>query len=364
MVEGKDSINMYKLILKIRDRRFRRPGYKFFQPDVPSICVGNITVGGTGKTPMIELLIKLLQESEQWRDKQLAVVSLGYKRSSKGFQQVLADSNADAFGDEPLQIKKKFPKVTVVVDKDRVEACKLLCEPSKMAKKRVARKCWHREFPKADFILFDDAFQYRKLKAYKNIVLVDYNRPIFDDTYLPFGYLRDLRERIHDADIVVVTKAPQELEPGERDEFMRKLGVQDKPVFFTYIKYNTPRPAFPETEPRYLYSEKVIMATGIAKDTALRNHLSDNHKVIKRFAFPDHHKFAWGDIQKINAASVKHSTAALMTTEKDLQRFVDFQGLPLHLKERMFVVPIETEFIYDEDRERFVSTVLGELPIN
>ncbi len=349
----------YYWVLKCRNKRYSKPTFKPYLPEVPSVCVGNITVGGTGKTPQVEMLIRLLQESEEWGDKQIAVVSRGYKRSSKGFQQVVEDGSAEMFGDEPLQIKKKFPDVTVVVDKNREEACELLCHPEKMKNAKVAKKCWHRDFPKADFIIFDDAFQYRSLKAARTILLVDYNRPVHMDSLLPIGRLRDLKERLHEADVIVVTKAPLEISEEEKREFILEMGVHEKPVLFSYIDYAKAQAAYDIAEPRYVYSNKAILATGIAKDTAIRNHLSEHYKIVRRFRFPDHHKYSWSDINKIHSAVRKQSTAAVITTEKDVQRFRDFSGMPAEIKERLFYLPIKSEFVSYDERETFKDIVLS-----
>ncbi len=148
----------YYLILKWRDRRYKRPGRKFHYASVPTLCIGNVTAGGTGKTPHVELVLRLLQQSETWADKQLAVLSLGYKRESNGFQQVTAEGSATSFGDEPMQIKKKFPEVVVAVDKDRVEGCTLLTDPAKLKARKYVKRVWNREFPAAEYIVLDDAF--------------------------------------------------------------------------------------------------------------------------------------------------------------------------------------------------------------
>ena len=138
----------YYLILKWRDRYYSRPGRKFYTPAVPSLCVGNVTAGGTGKTPMVELVLRTLQGSEEWDDKNLAVLSRGYKRESRGFQQVVADGAASMFGDEPLQIKKKFPGVTVAVDKNRVEGCEFLQHPRGWPPARTRRNAGTGSFPR------------------------------------------------------------------------------------------------------------------------------------------------------------------------------------------------------------------------
>ena len=234
----------YYLYLRLRDRYYSSPKRRLAVTQVPSVCVGNITVGGTGKTPHVEMILRLLQESDRWGNAGLAVLSRGYRRESKGFQQVSSDGAASMFGDEPLQIKKKFP--------DRVEGCALLCDPSKLASKKYAGKCWNRDFPPADYIILDDAYQYRRLKPTLSIVLVDYNRPVMKDMLLPLGRLRDLPERLYDADVIIVSKCPDYIDLQEQKDFAASMGVMNydpgncsgisrrgrrQDVFFTCVEY-------------------------------------------------------------------------------------------------------------------------------
>ena len=364
----------YYLVLKLRDRRYSRPGRRQNAAEVPTLCIGNVTAGGTGKTPHVEMVLRMLQQSETWGGKQLAVLSLGYKRDSRGFQQVMADGTATVFGDEPLQIKKKFPAVTVAVDKDRVEGCDLLVHPAKLNDAKVARKCWNREFPAAEYIVLDDAFQYRKLKATRTVVLVDWNRPVHKDMLLPLGRLRDLPERIFDADAVIVTKCPAELDDLSKAKFVQEAGFSDylpsscdamnprgrrQLVLFTTIHYGQPEGVYPAAELRYTYAKKAILVTGIAGDGPLRAHLSDTYKLIRRFSFRDHHRFAWNDINRIQDAVKREPTAAVLTTEKDAQRLLDFSAMPASVKERLLQVPITVDFLTEEERETFAELIAG-----
>ena len=362
----------YYLALKLRNRRYSRPGRKLHYAEVPTLGIGNVTVGGTGKTPHVELVLRLLQESAEWGGKQLAVLSRGYKRDSTGFQQVTAGGSAAMCGDEPLQIKKKFPGVVVAVDKDRVEACGLLAHPERLKDRKVARKCWNREFPPADYIVLDDAFQYRRLKTNKTVVLVDWNRPVHKDRLLPLGRLRDLPERIYDADALVVTKCPAELDEFAKAAFVQEMGFTDflsseceatnpqgrrQLIFFTTVHYGEPTGVFPTAEPRFIYAKKVILVTGIAKDGPLRAWLSDTYKIVRRFSFPDHHRYAWKDIGRIRDAVREQPTAAVVTTEKDAQRLLDFNGMPEALQQRLFYLPITAEFFSEDERWRFAEFV-------
>lgn len=363
----------YSLILRFRHFLYDKGIKKVHSAEVPTICIGNITVGGTGKTPQTEMILRLLQQDPATKGLSPAVLSRGYKRRSRGFQQIPSDAGASFSGDEPLQIKKKFPAVTVAVDSDRVEGCCLLAHPEKIKEnKKLSKRCKYPDFPAADIILLDDAYQYRKLKATLNIVLVDYNRPVYKDHLLPFGRLRDIPSRLADADIIIVTKCPHELDNWERTTVAHTLGLPNyatssctgrnakgrtQHVFFTRIAYETPVPLFPDSDPRYIYAGKLILFTGIANDSALRAYLSDSYKIVKRFSFSDHHKFTGSDFRSIRHAADKYPTAALGTTEKDAQRVLDSKKVPPALRKKMFQVPIRAEFLSEKEQELFLGLV-------
>ena len=248
------------------------------------------------------------------------------------------DSSASFAGDEPLQIARKFHGVTVAVDKNRVEGC--------------------RRLEGADLIVLDDAFQYRRLTPSLSIVLMDYNRPIYEDRLLPYGHLRDLPSRLYKADIVIVTKCPPELDSWTRQEMRRKLNLKpEQKLFFTSIKYASPEPVFPEADPRYTYSSKVVLVSGIANNAPLRSYLSDTYKIVKRLDYPDHHRFTRGDVRAMAAAVKETPTACVMTTEKDAQRLREAKAVPDALKQRLFYLPIEASFISEEDEKAFVEVL-------
>lgn len=346
----------YWLTLKIRHMLYNTGLRKTYTPEVPSICIGNITVGGTGKTPHTEMILRTLLEDEDWYGKNIAVLSRGYKRKTKGFQQVVADGRALDYGDEPLQIKKKFPMVTVAVDKSRKEGCSFLTDPESVKTSKKGRRCIHKDMPKADLILLDDAFQHRAVKAGLNIVLVDYNRPVFKDHLMPLGKLRDLPERIKAADIVIVSKCPKYLDAWERSKWSEALG-NPKHLFFTTITYDTSQAIFSEGDPRYLYAQRLILFTGIANDAPLARFLSSTYKIVKHFNFPDHHKFTRSDILSIRDAADAFPTSVVMTTEKDCQRVRDSKAVPESLKRRFFYAPIKTGFLCQEDQDAFTSVL-------
>ena len=349
----------YWLTLKIRHFMYDHGMRKVHTPDVPTICVGNVTVGGTGKTPHTEMIIRTLLQDPEWSGKDIAVLSRGYKRKTKGFQQVVCDGTARQFGDEPMQIKRKFPSVTVAVDKSRKQGCSFLSDPELVKTSRKGRKCLHKDFPKADLIILDDAFQHRAVKPAVSVVLVDYNRPVFKDHLMPLGKLRDLPERIGAADIVIVSKCPRYLDPWERSKWTQALKIRkDQHIFFTSIGYDNSEAIFPEGDPRYLYTRKLILFSGIANDRPFRSYLSDYYKIIRHFDFPDHHKFTWADISTISRAANAYPTSVVMTTEKDCQRVRDCRNITDNLKQRMFYAPIKVNFYSEMEQEEF-STVLN-----
>ena len=348
----------YYLCLKIRHALYDSGLKKIRCAEVPVISIGNVTVGGTGKTPHTEMVLRTLMSDPLWRGRNLAVLSRGYRRKSRGFQNVTVDGSAAFYGDEPLQIKKKFPFVTVAVDKDRVEGCRFLAAPRLLESDKKARRCIDKNIPRADIIVLDDGFQYRKLRPTVSIVLVDYNRPVFKDSLMPLGRLRDLEERILQADIIIVSKCPHYVDDNERQRWRKNLKIgQESHLFFTTIDYCTLEPVYPECENRYLYSKRLVLFSGIANDTPLLKYLSDTYKVVKHLKFPDHHKFSGADMHRIEAVSKEYPTAIITTTEKDCQRVKDYAQTPAAVKERLFRAPIQVSFLGDGEHERFRSVL-------
>lgn len=362
----------YWLTLKLRHFFYDSGLKKVSKADVPTICIGNITVGGTGKTPHTEMLLRTLLQDEEWRGKNIAVLSRGYKRKTKGFQQVTSDGSAAAYGDEPLQIKKKFPAVTVAVDSSRVEGCDFLVYPEKLETSKKGRKCIDKNLAASDLIILDDAFQHRALKPTLSIVLVDYNRPVFNDHLLPLGKLRDLPGRIAAADIVIVSKCPNEVNAWDKCTWAENLGIRNfdasscsgtrrngkkQHLFFSTITYDTAEAIFPEGNPRYIYTNRLILFSGIANDAPLLSYLSSNYKIVRHFRFPDHHKFSKGDMNTIASAAREFPTAVIMTTEKDCQRVRDCHKIKEELKQRMFYSPIKTVFLTENEQENFIAAL-------
>lgn len=333
---------IYSLALALRHWAYDKGFKKTYKAKVPTICVGNITVGGTGKTPHTEMILRKLLASAEWGRSQLAVLSRGYKRKSHGFQYAGSDASARQMGDEPLQMARKFPTVTVAVDKNRVHGCEQLSG--------------------VDLIILDDAFQYRRLEATLNIVLVDYNRPIFEDRLMPLGHLRDFPSRIRKAEVVVVSKCPAELDEYERQQWRDRLQLaENQKLFFSTISYCPPEPVFPEADAHYIYSYRLVLVSGIANNASLRMYLSDSYKLVQKLEFPDHHRFSSGDIRSIAAAVKANPTACIMTTEKDAQRLRDCKHVPQQIRERLFFLPIQATFLTPEEDQEFTELLLSSL---
>lgn len=333
---------IYRMILALRHLAYDKGWKKTFKADVPTICVGNVTVGGTGKTPHTEMILRKLLDGGH---KNLAVLSLGYKRKSKGFQVAGADATARQMGDEPLQMARKFPMVTVAVDKNRVRGCQLLTSGNTSV---------------PSVIILDDAFQYRKLEATLNIVLVDYSRPVFEDRLMPWGNLRDFPSQIKRAQMVIVTKCPPELDSVERGEWRSRLKLTpEQQLFFTTIGYCQPEPVFPEADPHYIYSQRLVLLSGIANNAPLRMYLSDTYKIVQRLEYPDHHRFSSADIHSIASAMKANPTACLMTTEKDAQRLRDCKNVPENVRQRLFYIPIQARFLSEEDDAAFTKALMS-----
>ena len=296
----------YYITLKIRHGLYDSGRRKSVSYEIPVIATGNVTVGGTGKTPMTEELIRQFQESRR-----LAVVSSGYKRKKRGMIYVREEDSARDVGDEPLQIKRKFPNVTVVVCKNRNKAIEdLLAKP---------------EYERPETIILDDGLQYLNVKPSKSIMLVDYNRPSYRDSLLPAGRLRDLPDRVRLADAVVVTKCPEWIEDEERKKWREKLKLPDStPLIFSKLEYGKTSPVWPDSaDSRYIYSKEACVYSGIANDKPLRLHLLGDYKVAGNLEFGDHRNYSANDLRKVESMAASHPLAILVTTEKDCLRLMD-----------------------------------------
>jgi tetraacyldisaccharide 4'-kinase len=330
----------------LRNHLYDKGIYKSYQFDVPVISIGNITAGGTGKTPTTELVVRLLKSQHK-----VAVLSRGYKRKTRGFRIVDTDATTREVGDEPLQMRKKYEDVIVAVDANRKRGItQLLSLPQEI---------------RPEVIVLDDAFQHRKVRPLKNILLIDYNRPLFKDNLLPIGRLRDLPEQIRRADAIIVTKSPEYLDEWERDIIKKANRINDYcPCFFARIKYCPIEPIFAELgDKRYIYSKEVGLFTGIANIKPLLMHLSDIYEQITQTTYRDHHEFTRSNIRDIEYFARSNPRALLLTTEKDAHRLVSNRHISSELKKRLFYIPIETEFLTNEESHRFRNFINGCMPV-
>ena len=338
----------YTLVLALRNFFYDKGILKSYPSALPSISVGNITVGGTGKTPAVEMLIRLYRDSRK-----IAVVSRGYGRRTKGFRTVSVDDDYRDVGDEPLQIKRKFPDIIVAVDASRRRAVDALAAMP--------------EETRPDLVILDDAFQHRRIRPDFSIVLVSSARPVFKDSLLPIGRLRDLPSQIKRADMVIVTKMDgSEVPSSERERWRKALKMrEDSPLLFSRIAYRPLMPVMPGKEDsRYIYAKSAIVISGIADDRSLRRGVGWSYSVADVLCFRDHHGYRLSDISKVDAAVRRYPTAVVLTTEKDAQRLRSMEGVPVRVSSRLFYIPIESEIIPDVNSGSYLEQELPELGYN
>ncbi len=320
--------HLYEKIVKLRNNLYDKEILKSTKFDIPTIVVGNLSVGGTGKSPMIEYLVRLLKN-----DYRVAILSRGYKRKTKGF--LLANKNTKTFeiGDEPMQFYQKFKNenVIIAVDSDRVNGIKELLKLQN----------------KPQVILLDDAYQHRKVQGGFNILLTPYNELYVDDTMLPSGDLRENISGAKRAQIIIVSKCPDFLTEDEQFKITQKLQVEmHQTVFFTKIAYaeeiigkSTNIPI--EKLPNY----HVLLVTGIAKTKPLTKFLETKQIPYKHLPFKDHYNFKPKDLKKIRDEfqKINAEKKIILTTEKDYVR--TFANSDLEI----YYLPIKTEFLNFED---------------
>ena len=311
--------------------------------DIPVIAVGNITVGGTGKTPHVEYLVRLLHKLTK-----VAVLSRGYKRRSKGY--VLADDSSTALtiGDEPYQMTRKFKDIYVAVDANRREG--------------IARLTTDESTNDVGVILLDDAFQHRYVKPGINILLVDYHRLIIYDKLLPAGRLREPLSGKRRADFVIVTKCPADLKPMDIRVLTKAMGLYPyQELFFTTMEYGELYPLFEGSndEPPKLKGHNVLMLTGIASPEEMESDIKTKCRSLTTMTFRDHHVFTPKDIEAISDAFAQmDSPKIIVTTEKDSTRLLQAK-LTDAIKSALYVLPIQVRFMLNQDEELFNNKIIS-----
>jgi len=336
---------MYGFAVYIRNRLYDLKLLKSSEFDVPVISVGNITVGGTGKTPHTEYLIRLLKGNFE-----VATLSRGYKRKTKGFRRVESDSTVAEVGDEPLQLKHKFSEITVSVCEKRVKGVEQLTGKS------------NKKVP--DVILLDDAFQHRRITPGINILLIDYNRPIKEDMLLPAGHLREGKIQMRRANVIIFTKCPSEVTPIIRRILQKDVRLKPyQELFFTALEYDDIQPVFPEQGTNKIVNigeYSLLVVTGIASPQSMYKHLNAISNEIKTKIFPDHHYYKIKDIESIMSDfnEIKSKKKIIVTTEKDALRFKDIQDLNVEFKNVLYYLPVRVKFL-DEEGKSFNKKIIN-----
>lgn len=339
---------LYGLVIYIRRKLFDFKILKRKEYDIPVICIGNLTVGGTGKTPHTEYLIRLLKDCYS-----VAVLSRGYKRKTKGFVLATNNTTYKDIGDEPFQIKNKFPDIIVAVDEDRIRGIKKLMEMKQSP----------------DIILLDDAYQHLYVKPSLSILLSDYNRPIYEDMLLPAGRLRENFHQMERAGIIIITKCPVDLKPIDIRIISHGLNAYPyQTVLFTTIEYENLISIFRQTDLfsteeeslETIRNKKVLLVTGIASPKTIMDEIGKYTSDIELLEFPDHHDFSSTDIKKIEEA-YKHlndNAAITIVTEKDAVRLKNRTDLSEKLKQSLYYLPIKITFLNKEDKAVFNEKIL------
>ncbi|MCL2727142.1 MAG: tetraacyldisaccharide 4'-kinase [Bacteroidales bacterium] len=325
----------YRWVLWIRNKCYDWGVFKSVSLDIPVVSIGNISVGGTGKTPHTELVLRLFCQEIQ-----IAVLSRGYRRASRGFRYVDGSDSVSDVGDEPLQIKRKFPSVVVAVDVDRVAGISRI----------------RKDHPHVGLIVLDDAFQYRRLKPTFSILLSDYNRPYTQDLLLPFGRLRDLKSQTKRADMIIVTKTPPQSSSAEWEHQCKLLKPNsNQKLLFTCYTYYAPYRLFGERTNVLTESSgnEIIALTGIAQPQPFLDKISNSGTIVQHLKFSDHHFFSRKDICRIDEAIVQYPHAVIYTTEKDAMRLSEAPTLSLEAKAKIYVVSIQIDFCTTEDKNLF-----------
>lgn len=327
---------LYGIGVRFRNLMFDIGILKSRRYDIPIISVGNITVGGSGKTPHVEYLISLLEKRAK-----VAVLSRGYKRKSRGYVLAKEDTAMRDIGDEPYQMKKKFGNIHIAVDKDRRHG--------------IERLTSDRETKDTEVILLDDAYQHRYVKAGISILLVDYHRLIIYDRLLPAGRLREPQSGKSRADIVIVTKCPKDLKPMEYRVLQRAMGLYPyQKLFFTSIEYCGLKALFGNRKMALSEIRKdtnILLLTGIASPQQIVMDIKPYSKNIHPMTFADHHQFTAEDIKEINRRfNSLPQPRMIVTTEKDGARLENADGLEKETKDNIFVLPIRVRFMSDGEK--------------
>ena len=332
---------LYHIALTIRHKLYDWHILRTTRFEKPVICVGNLNLGGTGKTPHTEYLVNLLKDNYH-----VATLSRGYGRKTKGFKQADQNSTYQDLGDEPLQYFKKFPDIQVAVDEDRV--------------KGVEHLLWEQGVEKPEVILLDDAFQHRRIEAGLNILLTEYQHLYCDDFLFPTGTLRDVKSAAKRADIIVVSKSPKTLNEEGKQRVVNKLKPTEKQkVFFSYLEYTDLQPLNEKAKTVSIEdADSVLAFCGIANPKPFVEELKMCYKIIDSLCFADHHAYTKEDISVLlqRFENLGGEKKIIVTTEKDAARLTNSPYLCQFETVPLFDLPVSVHF---HEEEKFNEEILN-----
>lgn len=324
---------LYGCIVYLRNRFFDWGWKKSRQFKTAIISIGNITVGGTGKTPHVEYLLGLLQDQFQ-----VAMVSRGYKRKSRGLQVASAKSDSRQLGDEPYQVYRKFPQSLVVVENSRCKAIDYI----------------EKHYPSTEVVVLDDAFQHRYVEPGVSILLVDYNRLITEDKILPVGNLRESANARYRASVIIITKCPVSLKPIELRNLYNEIAPRPyQRLYYTYYGYESLQSVFYQEQKPLQSDMSVLVVSGIAQPQPLLAYLSQHTASVSAISFEDHHHFTasdWKNIQK-RFEEISSTNKCIVVTEKDAAKLISQKCVPENLKEQIWALPIKVGFLQDGEKD-------------
>jgi len=322
---------LYGFIIWLRNKFYDNNILNSAAFNFPIICVGNLSVGGTGKTPMVEYLVRLLKN-----DYKVATMSRGYKRKTKGFAIANENTTALDIGDEPMQFFKKFPDITVSVAEERLVSIPQLLHDK----------------PDTNVIILDDAFQHRQVKAGLNILLTEYRDLFTRDFILPAGNLRDAKSSARRADAIIITKCKSHLNNEEKNKIINEIKpLAYQKIFFTKIEYGSPYHLFNKKQEFLSPDSHILLVCGIANPKPIKEILNTYASTYDMMRFPDHHIFSIDDLQEIKKEfdKINSKNKVILTTEKDGVRLAKFEK---ELKdEPIFVFPIKHKILFGEEEE-------------
>ena len=316
---------IFKFVTDIRNKLYDCNFLKSEKINVPVISVGNLSTGGTGKTPMVDFIIYNLK-----RDYNISVLSRGYNRKSKGFIEIKNSDNPSLVGDEPFLIKSNHLEVPVFACEDRVEGAKKIISENN-----------------TNLILLDDAFQHRKISRNLDIVLTDYNNLFYKDYLLPYGNLRESRNNINRADVIIVTKCPLDFNKADAIKIKNQINPKKtQSLFFSQIKYSEKLFGFKELSFKSIRNSKLTLVTGIANSQPLKEYLKKNNVNFDHFDYPDHYNYSRKDVNKILATTKNN---IILTTKKDYYKLSQFKI------DNLLYIDIKVEFL--DGKQEFLSTI-------